>query len=270
MSKDASDKDKPAERAILRAILNAKKKFGPLLKDKTNPFYKSKYSDLPALMDVVEGPLLDEDVVILQPTIVKPEGQYVRTRLVHVSGDEESGELMLPAGLDAQKTVAAITYYKRATLQALLSIPARDDDGETTNGRGDYDPNHPTSAPKPPTRPPAPAPGPGGSFTTDPRQAAKDKKKAEEAAKPAEAKGKEATYPANVVIKSIAPGNHPTVKFSKLETTGGTFIVMGDSEHFAEVMKAAQVAALNKTNVIIEYHVNQKGSNIVDVLRVEE
>lgn len=268
MVKDTGDK--PQERPVLRAILNAKRKFQPLLKDKNNPFFKSKYADLAALMDVVEGPLLDEDVVILQPTTVKPEGQFLRTRLVHVpSGDEEFGELKIPDNLDAQKTAATATYFKRVTLQALLGIPARDDDGETAHGRGDYDPSHPTASPKPPVKPPAPTPGTGGSFTTDPRQAAKDKKKAEEAAKPAEAKGKDAGL-ANVTIQSIAPGDHPTVKFSKLITSGGLFIVMGESPKFAEAMKAAQVAALNKTSVVIEYHVNQKGSNIVDVLRVEE
>jgi hypothetical protein len=261
MVKEASDR--PVERPVLRAILNAKKKFGPLLKDKNNPFYKSKYADLAALMDVVEGPLLEEDVVILQPTIVKPEGQYVRTRLVHVpSGDEEPGELKLPDNLDAQKIVAAITYYKRATLQSLLSIPSRDDDGETANGRGDYDPSHPTATPR---KPATASVGTGASNVVIPGFGKQPKPKGEAKA-PA---GKDDGI-ASVTIQSIAPGDHPTVKFSKLVTSGGLFIVMGDSPKFTDAMKAAQLAALNKSTVVIEYHVNAKGSNIVDILRVEE
>lgn len=240
-------------RPVLKGILEAKKVFGPLIKDKSNPFFKSKYADLAALIDVVEKPLLDQEIMILQPTIVKPEGQYVRSRLIHVSGDEEFGELRIPDNLDAQKTVAAITYYKRATLQALLGIPAHDDDGETAAGR--FQPETP-STPK--------------SFTTDPKVAARDAKKAEKKAA-AEAPPKpENSGLANVTVNSILPGNHPTVKFSKLETSGGTFIVMGDSPKFTDAMKAAQAAALSKSQVVIEYHTNAKGSMVVDVLRVEE
>lgn len=256
------------ERPVLRAILNAKRKFGHLLKDKTNPFYKSKYSDLPALMDVVEGPLLDEDVVILQPTVVKPEGQYVRTRLVHISGDEESGELMLPAGLDAQKTVAAITYYKRATLQSLLSIPARDDDGETSNGRGDYDPNHPTVAPKATAKPPTPATGPGGSFTTDPRQAAKEKAKVEAKAAP-KAEPKKDDGLANVRIQSVQPAKINGFDVSVLKTSGGDFVVDLRKATSKDILALASKAEQSKAQVVIDHHLAGGGNMIVDTLRME-
>lgn len=257
MVKDASDK--PEEKKILRAILNAKKKFGPLLKDKNNPFYKSKYSDLPALMDVVEGPLLEEDVVILQPTIVKPEGQYVRTRLVHISGEEESGELELPKNLDAQKTVAAITYYKRATLQALLAIPARDDDGETAHGRGDYDPNHPTAPHKP-----APA-----SFSPDPREQKKIEKKAEEKKAPVQLPASPNAGLANVVVQSISADKVNGVDCSRLKTSGGDFIVDVRKATAKDILKVANESSQSKANVIIDFFTTDAGNSVVKTLRAE-
>ena len=251
--------DKPIERPVLRAILNAKRKFQPLLKDKNNPFFKSKYADLAVLMDVVEGPLLDEDVVILQPTIVKPEAQYLRTRLVHVpSGDEEFGELKIPDNLDAQKTAATATYFKRVTLQALLGIPARDDDGETAHGRGDYNPNHPTATPTGPTP---------KSFTTDPRQAAKDKAKLEPP-KP------DATKPgaglASVTVKSIQPIKISGVEASMLKTSGGDFIVDTRKPTARDILKIAQAASVAGSLVVIDYVTSEKtGNNLVSTVRME-
>lgn len=221
------------------------------VKTKTGASYSYNYADLPSILDLTRKPLSENGLSVSQMTVVQEGAMMLLTRLMHASGEFIEASYPLPINATAQDMGSAITYARRYSLSPLIGIAPDDDDDGKAAQENDVKPSTPTR------------------FTTDPRQAAKDKKKAEEAAKPAEAKGKDAGL-ANVTITSIAPGNHPTVKFSKLETSGGTFIVMGDSPKFSDAMKAAQVAALNKTKVVIDYHVNAKGSNVVDVLRVEE
>jgi hypothetical protein len=47
------------------------------------------------------------------------------------SGNFVESWLPLPSITDPQKMISATTYYRRATLQALLSLQAVDDDGNT-------------------------------------------------------------------------------------------------------------------------------------------
>ena len=247
MVKDTSP-ERP-ERPIIKALLEAKKKFGPLVKDKTNPFYKSKYADLAALMDVVEDPLLEQGVVISQPTRRWPDGvQYINTELKHVSGDQLDSTLDLPAGLDAQKTCAAITYLKRAALQAILGIPARDDDGESAVGRGQEEPPYQ----------PTPKVIPG--FGKQP--------------KPKEEPKPDATKPnaglASVTIKSIGVVKISGVEAPILHTSGGDFIVDPRKPTSKDIMAMAQKASIAGAMVVLDYQTSEKtGNNLVNTIRME-
>jgi hypothetical protein len=120
----------PKPQGIYHKLWKAKQEIGKVAKGKDNPFFKSKYADLNALLEATEPILLKYDLIVLQPII---DGQ-VCTRIIDIeNGDFVESSLMLPVVSDPQKQIAGVTYFRRATLQSLLSLQAVDDDGNTVS-----------------------------------------------------------------------------------------------------------------------------------------
>jgi hypothetical protein len=136
---------------IAGALLKAQKAIGAAKKDSVNPFFKAKYADLGAVMEVCKEPLNENGIAILQP-IVSNGDVYVLTTLLHESGEFISSQLKIAAKQehDPQAQGSAITYARRYALQSLLSIPSEDDDGEKAMRR-DAPAKPPMQAPKPMT-----------------------------------------------------------------------------------------------------------------------
>lgn len=123
------------------ALIVAKKKFAPVLKQKENPAFKrngkvSKYADLEGALDATEGPLMESGLVVSQFPVNEGDRVGVLTLLIHISGEYIGNHFTLPlAKQDAQTGVAAVTYARRASYMAVLSIAAEDDDGNAAAGR---------------------------------------------------------------------------------------------------------------------------------------
>lgn len=112
---------------IYKKIHEAKLEIGKVSKNAKNPHFKNTYADLNALIEAVEPILLEKGLILLQP--IKEGKQYT------IISDIESGECLesvidLPTGVTHQALGSAITYYRRYTLQSLLSLQAVDDDGQ--------------------------------------------------------------------------------------------------------------------------------------------
>lgn len=123
---------------LAAALILAKKKFKPLVKNKTNPYFKSKYADLEAVHDAVDDALMDNGLSVTQPMGFDDKDHFcISTELTHApSGEVKVSRWPLPGGAKPQELAAAVTYGRRVTLCALLGIPAEDDDdGEATEGR---------------------------------------------------------------------------------------------------------------------------------------
>jgi len=112
----------------MKKLLLVKKKIGTLSKNSKNPFFKSQYLDLTAILEAVEPLLQDQGLVLLQPL----KDGCVSTQIF----DSESGELVCESSMfiptqitDPQKLGSAITYFRRYTLKSLLAISEQDDDG---------------------------------------------------------------------------------------------------------------------------------------------
>ena len=104
----------------------AKQEIGKVTKGSNNPFFKSKYADLNAILEATEPILLKYSLLLLQPIL---DGK-VCTQIIDIeNGDMVTSELLLPIITDPQKQIAGITYFRRASLQSLLSLQAIDDDG---------------------------------------------------------------------------------------------------------------------------------------------
>ncbi len=150
---------------IAAALVKAQKKMGSATKGAANPFFKSKYADLGAVMEVVKDPLNEEGISILQPVSSRDGAHYVETLLLHESGEYiASNPMKLELKEHTMQALgSAITYSRRYTLQSLLSIPAEDDDGEATMTRGKKEKPSLAVVPAPA---PTVAAGPTSTITT--------------------------------------------------------------------------------------------------------
>ena len=123
---------------LAKALLKAQTQMGAAKKDAKNPFFKSTYADLPTVMEVVKTPLNEAGVVVLQPATNRDGKNFITTTLLHAeSGEwmESETEVVTAKQNDPQAFGAAQTYARRFGLQAMLFIPAEDDDGNMASGR---------------------------------------------------------------------------------------------------------------------------------------
>lgn len=111
---------------IYGKLLKAKKEIGKVFKNSKNPHFKSNYADINALLDTVEPILLENDLLLLQPVI---NGKVI-TQIIDVeTGEKIESILELDGNLNPQQRGSQITYYRRYTLQSILSLQTTDDDG---------------------------------------------------------------------------------------------------------------------------------------------
>ena len=112
--------------SLHQKVYKAKLAIGKVTKNANNPHFKKSYADLNAIIEAVEPILLENGLLLLQPI----HGNSVCTQIIDVeSGNMIESCMDLPTGIDPQKMGSAITYYRRYTLQSILSLQAVDDDG---------------------------------------------------------------------------------------------------------------------------------------------
>ena len=101
------------------------------LKDKANPFFKSKYVPLENIAEVIDEVAPKHGLAYLQEAFTTDTGQTgVVTRLVHESGEfYETEPLVLNADKNnAQGQGSVITYARRYQLASIFGITSDEDD----------------------------------------------------------------------------------------------------------------------------------------------
>lgn len=119
---------------ISTALSKAQGEFSYALKDCNNPFFKSRYSDLSSYWKACSEPLTKYGLSIIQ-CMDELEGKlYLITTLAHSSGQWFKSYMPIVCQKpDAQSMGSAVTYMRRYSLAAILSLAAddgMDDDGE--------------------------------------------------------------------------------------------------------------------------------------------
>lgn len=112
-------------------------------KDAANPFFKSNYATLDNIIDEVRPILTKHGLSILQLPGGDGENVVMKTMILHESGEwiESDPLIMRPVKNDPQSMGSCVTYARRYSLAAILSLnTGEDDDGNkathTTSPQG--------------------------------------------------------------------------------------------------------------------------------------
>ena len=125
---------------IVKALIKAKSLFKAIPKDRTNPHFKSKYATLDAVLEAVNPGLESAGLAITQLIETDEQGRtFLVTNLMHESGESLKSAFPLSGTQDPQKLGSAITYARRYSLCAILSVTADEDDDGNGGAGGDSD-----------------------------------------------------------------------------------------------------------------------------------
>jgi hypothetical protein len=117
---------------LLKALATFQTLCRPIVKDASNPFFKSKYATLDAIQEHIRKPLAEAGLVVSQPTKCSEGQAMVVSTVYHVeSGESMYSEFPVVVGKHtAQDYGSAVTYAKRYSLTGLLNITVQDEDDD--------------------------------------------------------------------------------------------------------------------------------------------
>lgn len=125
---------------INKGLVEFRKKVKQPMKDKNNPFYKSKYVPLENVVEAIDEVASSVGLSFTQWALNDSNGGVgVATMLLHESGEyiEYDAVFMKPEKQTPQGAGSTITYLKRYALSAIFGITSdEDDDGNQASNAG--------------------------------------------------------------------------------------------------------------------------------------
>ena len=117
-------------KTLKQKIADIQKEIGKMKKDKTNPFFKSKYFDLTQIQDNLNPLAEKHKVLITQPPSNCDGRPALALVIADLESDEEIREVAIVPDLpDPQKMGASFTYFRRYALSGYFRLDTEDDDG---------------------------------------------------------------------------------------------------------------------------------------------
>jgi hypothetical protein len=124
---------------LAASLVKAQSELKGAQKNSTNPFFKSKYADLHAVIEASFPALNKYGLSVVQGNrwCNITNGFYITTLLLHESGEWIKSEVRVPISgkKNAQDVGSAITYGRRYGLSAICGIAQYDDDGNAASGK---------------------------------------------------------------------------------------------------------------------------------------
>ena len=118
------------DRNLYQRLLAAKQNFGTIVKNKVNPRFKSKYTDLDTIIAAIEPALNAEGLLLVgicQP--MSNDAWVIGYRLVNKDNPDDKTEQTIPTkDFDPQKQGGAITYLRRYVLGLMFNLTTEEDD----------------------------------------------------------------------------------------------------------------------------------------------
>lgn len=136
----------PTRRNLMKARLAAQAEMMKgAVKNRDNPFAKSKYATLDAVLEAVAAPLTENGLVLTQwcgdiETMGAKGDRHQMTVYTQIEHAETTEWMLVSAPipivkLDAQGIGSAITYGRRYGLKPAVGMPEVDDDGAAASGQ---------------------------------------------------------------------------------------------------------------------------------------
>ena len=126
----------PIQVQYASALVDAIGELSNVAKTANNPYFKSKYAPLDAIIDATRPILLKHGLAISQTPLFLEGAAGVETTIIHKAGHSTTTTLLLPLKDQSPQGVGgAITYARRYALAAVLGIASEDDDdGNVSSG----------------------------------------------------------------------------------------------------------------------------------------
>ena len=117
---------------LATALVAVQAELEPVAKDSTNPFFGKNYASLSAVWQEARAKLAAHGLSVAQGLGRDDKDGFLWTMLMHTSGQFVVGECpLILAKRDPQGVGAAMTYYRRYGLAAILGISQEDDDAQS-------------------------------------------------------------------------------------------------------------------------------------------
>jgi len=170
--------------SIAPDLVKAQAGINGVAKDGNNPIFRSKYITLDSILLAVRPVLSANNLFLTQgiTNVSKSEDGIVNaveveSKLIHSSGEWVASSVVVPVtnnvdrngkamAVDAHRVGGSLTYGRRYSLSALLSIGEDDDDGNTASGYQNQHQAPQQQAPKTPTPPKVAEPTPLERFNS--------------------------------------------------------------------------------------------------------
>lgn len=115
---------------VKRAVKNVRETVGKLVATSYNPHFKSKYADLPSVLDAIVQPMDEFGLVFTQITGFQSDHFGLWTEVEHIeTGEKLTSFRPIPVDPNPQKMGSAETYARRYGLCTILGLAVEDDDG---------------------------------------------------------------------------------------------------------------------------------------------
>lgn len=125
---------------LATALVKFNSEVSSISEDAKNPFFKSSYVTLDALIIATRNILQKNGLVVMQSPLSKEDGSVgIQSLLIHESGEfiESEPIFMKPAKTnDPQQAGSIITYMRRYSYQAILNLNTGEDDDANFSTHG--------------------------------------------------------------------------------------------------------------------------------------
>jgi len=121
---------------LIKHLIEAQKDIDHAVKDAKNPFFKSQYATLEAVIETAKSAFNKHGIYFQQVAKEYERGASVETIFYGHGGVLQTGCVQVPTDkFDPQAYGGALTYARRYSLSLACGISSKDDDGESAMQR---------------------------------------------------------------------------------------------------------------------------------------
>lgn len=125
---------------LIKNLINAQIDIDHAVKNAKNPFFKSQYATLEAVIETAKEALNKHGIYFQQVSREYDRGASVETIFYGHGGSLSTGSVQVPVDkFDPQAYGGALTYARRYSLSLACGISSKDDDGESAMQRDKVD-----------------------------------------------------------------------------------------------------------------------------------